>query len=202
VIVRIWLNLLNWISSFEAQLEERLGALVSVLAHFLLFWGIPIMLVSLRKPVAAVAGLILAALYVFILCGDVMFSAFGHPELDKKQGMLDIKSVREVRDEITGALVKYLGAIVSFASMYCSLETLSYGTSFVSAQGGELGYFDFLYFSLVTIATVGYGDIVPRTIPARIFCAGEIFFGFGFVILVFSMLITVYIDLQRQKRGE
>jgi hypothetical protein len=44
------------------------------------------------------------------------------------------------------------------------------------------------YFSLTTIATVGYGDIRPFSSAAKIFVMGEIISGLLFAVLVFSIL--------------
>jgi hypothetical protein len=41
---------------------------------------------------------------------------------------------------------------------------------------------DFVYFSLVTVATVGYGDIVPNSTPARLIVALQILYGVCLVV--------------------
>lgn len=41
---------------------------------------------------------------------------------------------------------------------------------------------DSLYFSVVTIATVGYGDLAPRTALGKIFTIGYIFTGIGLFV--------------------
>ncbi len=41
-------------------------------------------------------------------------------------------------------------------------------TGLKDALDGEISFLDVLYFSMVTITTVGYGDIVPVTTPARL----------------------------------
>jgi voltage-gated potassium channel len=61
-------------------------------------------------------------------------------------------------------------------------------------------YFDLFYFSIVTIATVGYGDVQPSHWVSRTLAMTEIVFGLGFVLLLFTMLISVYIDIQQKKR--
>ncbi len=38
---------------------------------------------------------------------------------------------------------------------------------------------DSLYFSVVTLATVGYGDLTPTTVPAKLFTVGYILSGSG-----------------------
>ena len=53
----------------------------------------------------------------------------------------------------------------------------------------NFSYFDFLfetfYFSVVTFAAIGYGDIVPVTTPAKILVMMEI--GQSFVLIVFGL---------------
>ena len=142
----------------------------------------------------------MALFYVFVLAGDMLLSVFGHEELEKRHGMIDITSVHEMREEIVGALIKYLGAVVSFATVYHGLFGIFRERAFVVPQGNSVPYFDFFYFSVVTITTVGYGDIQPVHWLARTIVITEILFGLGFVLLLFTMLISVYIDIQRKRR--
>jgi hypothetical protein len=55
---------------------------------------------------------------------------------------------------------------------------------------GSMGVFTGLYFSLTTIATVGYGDIFPVTQIARLVVMFEILTGMLYAIFVFSVLAT------------
>jgi voltage-gated potassium channel len=45
-----------------------------------------------------------------------------------------------------------------------------------------------VYFSIVTMATVGYGDIVPKTIVAKVLVLTEILLGVGYSIFFFSII--------------
>jgi hypothetical protein len=47
-------------------------------------------------------------------------------------------------------------------------------------------FFDMSYFTIVTLSTVGYGDIIPKSRTARFFVMTQILFG----ILVLSILFT------------
>lgn len=47
---------------------------------------------------------------------------------------------------------------------------------------------DAAYFSVVTIATVGYGDIAPRTTLGKIFTIGYIFSGIGIFVAAATAL--------------
>ena len=59
--------------------------------------------------------------------------------------------------------------------------------------------FDAVYWAIVTISTVGYGDIEPALWISKAFIITEILFGVGFVLLLITMLISVYIDIHRKK---
>jgi voltage-gated potassium channel len=53
----------------------------------------------------------------------------------------------------------------------------------------HLSFTDALYFTIVTIATVGYGDVTPATTAGKIFCIFLIIFGIGsFVTLLTSIV--------------
>ncbi|QND57692.1 potassium channel family protein [Mesorhizobium huakuii] len=48
---------------------------------------------------------------------------------------------------------------------------------------------DCIYFSAVTMATVGYGDIKPLTMTAKIATIAEILFSFGLIVVVLGWVI-------------
>ena len=45
-------------------------------------------------------------------------------------------------------------------------------------------WFDSLWFTIVTIATIGYGDFIPRTVEGKIFTMLYVFVGIGLFIFV------------------
>jgi hypothetical protein len=197
---RLWIGLLNFFSSLEFRIADRLGEAPAILFHFFLFWILPVVFLYLPARFFSLVGIGLAVFYIFILIGDIFFSVFGHEKLEKKRGMIDITSVQEIKQEIIGALVKYFGGVVSFATIFNGLQIFLKGQAFVVPHASRLPYFDLFYFSVVTIATVGFGDIQPIHWVSRAFTITEIIFGLGFVLLLFTMLISVYIDIQQKKR--
>lgn len=54
-----------------------------------------------------------------------------------------------------------------------------------------LGFYDSLYFTIVTLATVGYGDIVPHTIAQKLFSVTLALGGVGLIAYVFSIGVAV-----------
>ena len=52
--------------------------------------------------------------------------------------------------------------------------------------------FTALYFSLITLATVGYGDIVPVAGVVRMLAAMEAIVGMFYVALLISRLVSLY----------
>ncbi len=198
--IRALLVILNFLSALEARIADKLGEATAVIFHFFVFWMSPIIFLYLPSKISTATGIFIALFYVFVLAGDMFFSVFGHEKLEKKRGMIDIASVHEMREEIISALAKFIGGIISFATIYNGLQQLFQGKAFIISHPSPLPYFDLLYFSLVTITTVGYGDIQPGLWVSKIFVGSEILFGVGFALLLITMLISVYIDIQRKKK--
>jgi voltage-gated potassium channel Kch len=59
--------------------------------------------------------------------------------------------------------------------------TLAAGTLFFSQVEGW-GLLDSLYFSVVTLTTVGYGDLSPTTAAGKVFTILYIFVGIGIIL--------------------
>ena len=53
----------------------------------------------------------------------------------------------------------------------------------------KLSWIDAIYFCVVTLATVGYGDIVPKTPLGKIFTAFYILIGIGIIAFFANALI-------------
>ena len=80
--------------------------------------------------------------------------------------------------------------LISYHKNYLAVQLLSEKTD---AKIRRWSYFDFLYFSIVTITTVGYGDITPYTRWAKILVTLEILLG--------SALILIYLTLVMNRAG-
>jgi hypothetical protein len=67
--------------------------------------------------------------------------------------------------------------------------TLASGTLFYSTVEGW-GAIDSLYFSVITLTTVGYGDLHPTTPFSKIFTVIYIFIGIGIIMIFVERLAT------------
>lgn len=81
-------------------------------------------------------------------------------------------------------LLSYFLVIYEYAITYTLLSRLDAGAFNI----GRLSLFDAIYFSLTTAATVGFGDIVPKSTTARVFVMAEILLTFTYVVFIFSVL--------------
>ena len=64
---------------------------------------------------------------------------------------------------------------------------------------GQQGFVDALYMSLVTLGTIGYGDISPATDLLRLLVPLEALVGFALLTASVSWLLTVYPALSRRR---
>ena len=94
-------------------------------------------------------------------------------------------------------LTVYSLLVVVFASMYRVLSSDSSAVHFVVDRvAKELSFADALHFSIATLSTVGYGDIVPVSSIARSIAAVEVVV--GIMLLLFG--VSELIEYARERR--
>lgn len=96
--------------------------------------------------------------------------------------------------------------ILGYAFIYLGLQKIT-GSCFVSsAEQQGLATFgsilDFVYYSAITIATVGYGDIYPVHPFARAFVLTEVLCGALIVIFLISSFTSISIHLTTERQKE
>lgn len=69
----------------------------------------------------------------------------------------------------------------------------------VTAEATTPRWIECLYFSSITLTTLGYGDIVPRTNAMRALVFVEAGAGLGLISLSITYLLTVYSALERKR---
>jgi Ion channel len=93
------------------------------------------------------------------------------------------------REHVCAALSAYLLAGVFFGSFYWVLEQIRPGSFFFT---GDFSPNSAIYFSFVTLATLGYGDIVPRSDVARGLAIVEGVGGQLFLAVLIARLVSLY----------
>jgi len=105
-------------------------------------------------------------------------------------------------DTIMGSVVPYLLVAIAFAMSFEIIEIRSPG-SFSGLPDGVLGDRPrlgnaMMYFSLVCITTMGYGDIVPVSGAARPFVVMEGVFGQLYLAVMIARLVGLHLVSERQ----
>ncbi|RFQ31578.1 two pore domain potassium channel family protein [Pseudomonas sp. ATCC 13867] len=100
------------------------------------------------------------------------------------------------RELLYGLCALYLNFVLSFALTYNLIDHL-YPHSFQSSSG-PLDMPGFVYFSMVTLTTIGYGDIVPVHPLARFLAGSEAIMG----VLFMALAVARGVSLVNDDRGD
>ena len=110
-----------------------------------------------------------------------------------------LTSVRYVvRTHLYTAVSVYLLLGMTWFALYCAIDaafpgSFQYGNNIVANRQSEL-----LYFSLITLTTIGYGDILPLNGEARMLAALEGVIGVLYVAITIAILVSAF---KRQERS-
>ena len=110
-----------------------------------------------------------------------IFYAFFFDGLDRIRG-LPPRIPLDAADRVLLAARSYVETMLNFALIYHLLFRIEFERSFSSMA-------ETVYFSGVTIVTLGYGDITPRTVPTQMLAIYEVFIGFVLLIVAFSAYV-------------
>ena len=99
-------------------------------------------------------------------------------------------------DVIAGAIVVYLLLAVMWSQIYFVLETLRPGSFALANETGPATLALLRYFSIVTITTVGYGDIVPVSAAARAFANLEAIVGQLYLVIQVAWLVGMHVSMR------
>ncbi len=114
--------------------------------------------------------------------------------------------IREVTfDNICASVCAYMLLAMTWALIYQIIERQVPG-SFLGGGAvidgfGSTGNVAAIYFSMVTISTLGYGDIVPATQNVRILAACEAIFGQIYLAVLVARLVGLHIAHARLLRS-
>jgi len=104
------------------------------------------------------------------------------------------RSGKVTRDKIYGGISVYLLIGLTFFAIYSLKETLSPGSfnGLSETPMGPQGSSDLLYFSFVTLTTLGYGEITPATSNMRSLAILEAICGVLFIATFVARLVAMY----------
>jgi uncharacterized membrane protein len=103
-------------------------------------------------------------------------------------------------ETILGAICVYVLIGIAFAGIYAGVNDAETGGFF--AQHIVPNNVDFLYFSFVTITTVGFGDLTAGTSTGRVLVTFEALIGQIFLVTLVARLVGMYgVTIRRPRAG-
>jgi voltage-gated potassium channel len=131
------------------------------------------------KAITVIGGLCGAAFFLFAIIQMLTF-IYSHKEV--------------TRDMIVGAAVVYLFMALMWTFIFVVVETLHPG-SFNFPEGQDIAASrQFVYYSFVTLTTLGYGDITPTTSLAKSLCILEAVIGQLYLVVQVAWLVGVHVS--------
>ena len=112
-----------------------------------------------------------------------------------------LKENKVTLDVIYGAVAVFLLMAVMWAFIFDVIETLQPGSFQVTADYAQGTRVHFVYYSFVTITTVGYGDILPVSPIARAFSILEMVVGQFYLIILIARLVGINITQSLEKKS-
>ncbi len=163
---------------------------ISLIFPIIIFIMSAIIINYFPSPPFSNAEIMINFILVYTLACTLLFIIFAFENI--AQGNED-----NIIDSETLLMIIYciLIAVIFYAVMYTSI----YRINPKSFSGVNLGnnnelmkqFFSFLYFSIVTFSTVGYGDIYPVYLVSRLIVIIEITFAFIIVVISISSFTSL-----------
>lgn len=105
-------------------------------------------------------------------------------------------------NRLVGAVCVYLLLGVIWAMCYSLVDTISPGSFSGFSPLGDRGWdSEWLYFSFVTMTTLGYGDILPVSATARGLAYMQAVVGQFYIAMLVAGLVGAYIGTRQQSGG-
>jgi hypothetical protein len=108
----------------------------------------------------------------------------------------ELRATQEVRlSAVSGVLCLYVLVGMAFGFVYGAIDNLGGDPFFANGQPATVAHC--LYFSLTTLATVGYGDFVARSNLGHTLSVSEALIGQIYLVTVVSLIVS---NLRRPER--
>lgn len=197
----LWITLLLLLLCYPFINHFQLTGLELVLNAILTLIFISSVNAISDNPRRLLLSLVMVVPAVVLTWGDLLFPArttqwaapvllsmgFGYVALHILRFAL--QSGRVDAAKVDAAVCVYLLIGVIWQYFYILTDRLIPG----SFGGGQLGYGDFLYFSFITLSTLGYGDITPLNGPAQALAYTEAILGQLYLTILVARLVGLYI---------
>jgi len=196
-------------SPLFAALQWKSTFIELLLAATLLIAVLPVRTVSLRWTLWILVALALAGRFSSAYLGQTL-SSFNLGIFTLVGLLAAVNALRFTlratsidSAHIYAALSAYLLAGISFGILYWGLEHAWPGSMLYG--GGTVNGFstaDGIYFSFVTLATLGYGDFVPKNEVARGLVILEAVAGQLYLAVMVARLVSLYVSGAARKRNQ
>ncbi len=110
-----------------------------------------------------------------------------------EEGRLIIKSLHNSRHKIIVFLMTVIAIVIIVATLMYSIE---------GQQNGFNSIPESLYWAIVTITTVGYGDIAPQTATGKIIASILMLLGYAIIAVPTGIVSASYQELRRKEKGQ
>ncbi len=168
----IFISTIHAISQKRKHIFISLGLIVPMLAcTWSYYW--------LQSLEVVVVGQIFGALFIGFAINCLIRFIFNEHEVTK--------------EVIYASVVVYLLLAIMWAFVYLILEFFDRG-SFSYPADQTPDFFHFLYFSCVTITTLGYGDVLPLTQEASALAILEAVTGQMYLVVVVAWLVGMHVS--------
>lgn len=119
-----------------------------------------------------------------------------------KRSLLDTEKC--TKDQVFATLCVYLLLGLAWADGYALIETLfpnsfSSTLSLTASSYAKREVSDFIYYSYVTLTTLGYGDIIPISLQAKFFSVSEAITGQLFIATAIAKSVGIYIKKNKKR---
>jgi voltage-gated potassium channel len=172
--------------------QDRILQVLAWLAPVFGVGALTFLLPRFESSQALVNGALLAA------CGAIGLIVFGVSRdialFLRETGLLFDEFFRRCAALLVPAfafLSFYSLLVILFATLYAVLDQATGGTNFrIDGIVRAITFPESLYFSLMTLSTVGYGDIAPATSGIRVIAAAEIVSGILLLLFGFNEIFS------------
>jgi len=192
-----WLSIIRWFFTILFTIEYilRLYCVNRPLKYALSFWGIIDLLSFLPDYILLGTGR-----------GARGFAVIRSLRLIRAFRIFKLGWVQSEADDLGGAIWRARAKILVFLSAVMILVTVS-GTLMYEIEhsivGDESKYKsipDGIYWAIVTMTTVGFGDIVPVSTPGKFLSAFLILVGYSLIIVPTGFVSAEVLESKRQRR--